>query len=503
MNEPRFPVGGTGPRALVGRASQLTDLRESLLKKTPDHLSIVGPRFVGKTVFLKNIAQALGPTPPFQQVIYWDLGLHTPHNDEEFLNQLAQFLNERFPGYLDFSSGTSVHFSDLKEMVECLASEGTRILWLWDSFDVALKVSGQFTRNLWDNLRDLAQSPAFRLVVASRRRLHEALRDEASVTSEFWGIFRQTPIFLGPYEHVDVESIFALAHDLKLEKGVQTELLHWTGFFPPLFLAVLNNLKAGNATSQDVCNAAGRAREGLKAYLDSLWKDLNQNEQDYFQRTLETKGMEAGDVPNPVRESLECRGMIALEKGRLHSSCRYLEQEMDQNAKPSNLKHLFSDKTDFQKNMVKVLELRFASATIRHERSRRILARILEDLSDSPQYAMRNLRDLVMCCFDQVWEMELGPNPVLPAEWLDAEIQVQQIPEKRPEQLRWIRRLAGIGPDRNCPRRFQRVGAQECALLDSLYTLQNFGQHQESGKASFGTAISAIFSAIELLERLQ
>ena len=75
-------------------------------------------------------------------------------------------------------------FADLAKEKEI-----ARILVVLDGFDHVLAGTG-LTRNLWDQLRELARRPSLRLVTGSRRRLRELCRTEEVQSSNFWGIFK-------------------------------------------------------------------------------------------------------------------------------------------------------------------------------------------------------------------------------------------------------------------------------------------------------------------------
>lgn len=64
-------------------------------KATPDHVSIVGPKYFGKTVLLNKIASYFRePGSPYQIVCYWDLRHGTPENNLDFQTKLARKLDE-------------------------------------------------------------------------------------------------------------------------------------------------------------------------------------------------------------------------------------------------------------------------------------------------------------------------------------------------------------------------------------------------------------------------
>ena len=89
MADPIFQILGSGVPPLIGRKQELERLSNALTKPTPDHLQIVGPRFVGKTVLLHALARSMrAENSRYRVVIVWDLGHQTPDTDEGFLMTL-------------------------------------------------------------------------------------------------------------------------------------------------------------------------------------------------------------------------------------------------------------------------------------------------------------------------------------------------------------------------------------------------------------------------------
>ena len=64
------------------------------------------------------------------------------------------------------------------------------------------------TRNLWDQLRSLAQRTSLRFVTGSRRPLRELCRTEESRTSDFWEIFYDTPVRVTALDDSDWDPFF-------------------------------------------------------------------------------------------------------------------------------------------------------------------------------------------------------------------------------------------------------------------------------------------------------
>jgi hypothetical protein len=208
MPDPRFPILGPDVPPMLGRAKVRQRLWNDLTKASPSHLSVVGPRYSGKSVLLKALAARMRQNDSlYGAVVLWDLGHQTPDSDTAFLTLLCQRLGQ---GIKTINADYGEHllavdsnvYSDLREVIQALKDDGTKVLMLWDGFDKPLG-AGKLTRNLWDQLRELASIPSLRLVTATRRTLHELIRSEESVTSDFWNIFDMIPVRVEPFDDAD------------------------------------------------------------------------------------------------------------------------------------------------------------------------------------------------------------------------------------------------------------------------------------------------------------
>lgn len=204
MPDGRFPICSIDVPACIGRAALLQRMLGALTKPVPDHLQVIGARFAGKTVLVAEIIRRLAAAEkPYTGFIHWDLGHRTPANDDEFLKRLKQELIEalkvRHPDYSEYlKTADGSPYEDISTVLAALVDDG-KVLAVLDGFDKAL-ANGRLTRNLWDQMRELAAKPSLRLVTASRRTLRELIRHPDAQTSDFWNIFDQSPIRVGCFD---------------------------------------------------------------------------------------------------------------------------------------------------------------------------------------------------------------------------------------------------------------------------------------------------------------
>ena len=233
MTENPYQVLAPSVASMLGRMSLVRRIENYLLKPTPDHISVVGPRHYGKTVLLRHLARVflLGssgyrvlppgePTEParnsragsndYLATVYIDLRHDTPGSDGAFWQRFAEEIKATFKpdlwepsgqpylqkllGCIELSEFIDIENETGHKSLDCVFAElediGARILVVLDGFDCMPPVA---TPNLWDQLRSLAQKSRLSLVTGSRRPLRELCRAQDSRTSSLWEIFYDIP----------------------------------------------------------------------------------------------------------------------------------------------------------------------------------------------------------------------------------------------------------------------------------------------------------------------
>ena len=171
-----YQVLGPSPPPMLGRASLLRRINNHLLKPSPDHVSVVGPAHYGKSVLLRHLADVhRADSNTYLTTVHIDLRRDTPASDAAFkrwfseeIERTLQPQRPQLSEYFELEDEATHESLDL--VFAELENESTRILVVLDGFDYALAGTG-LTRNLWDQLRSLAQKPSLRLVTGSRRSI--------------------------------------------------------------------------------------------------------------------------------------------------------------------------------------------------------------------------------------------------------------------------------------------------------------------------------------------
>jgi hypothetical protein len=520
MPENYFPILGTAVPPMLGRGEMLNRVIGSLTKISPSHVSIVGPRYCGKTVFLHRLLEDLSAeSSPFSAVDYWDLRHQTPRSNDDFINQLKRHLAEALAsGHSEIarflSDAPDDDYQAFREVVEYASDEGLKILMLWDGFDRPIE-SGRLDRNLWDQLREIATLSGMCVVTATRKPLHELLRSKDDATSDFWGIF-EAKLELDCFDEKDRDAIVDSVPNLEFDKGARSELDNWTAAYPPLLLSVLN--KSIETTSKEtvdsatVRSAAEAVDEVAINIVRDLWDECSAHEQDLF-RSIEAEGsVLANSVPRQLIGTLCERGFIRKSGNKYQPSCGLLTNYIATSGANAGLGHLFGDWGSYRRNIRRMLEHRLAQSACLDDSLVRLVSKGIEDIPDYPEHCLNNLSHIEEEALDAILSIEFGKDRIFDQgcwdtlNWTDSsnptvrDLKVyadKRIPNDRLLQLRLLRLITGSHPKFAKQSKF--VTKDIYVLVDAIHTFRNRTQHAEGEKMGLGVAVSALMLCVELL----
>lgn len=517
MPERPFQIGGATVPPLVGRKAIVERVISALSKRTPDHLQIVGPRLSGKTILMAFLAEHMRSAgSPYKAVIQWDLAHNTPRSNEEFLLAVRDWLASAVSGikkdYTDHLRSVQTNpFSDICEVVDLLRMDEVSILLLCDGFDKPIG-NGNLTRNLWDQLRELASRPNVRFVTATRRPLHELIRSEDTQTSDFWGIFDPSPVRVGCMDDDDVDEALSALTGIKFETGARTELSNWTGGFPPLLLSVLNAIalkRTGTIDAAEVNHIAESLGDDVAATLTTLWSDCPESSKDLFKELVAAKGVNGVKVNHSELSPLLERGFAKKVGSKVVSACRLLERYIGGAPEEmGSMRRLFGSPAQFEANARPFLERRLDSLENVDSLLKRYLNRAIEDIPDHPDVCLRSIRGIVDRALELIWAAEFAGKKVPPqyiADWQSkGESRVEsdwanKVPSSRGHQVRLLQLLTGT---QNCSAKGKFVTRTTYVLLDVAQSFADFGQHLEETLVSVSMAFTAMITCLELADCL-
>ena len=525
MNSPRFAILGTEVPPMLGRTKMLQGMCNDLSKNSPSHLSVVGPRFVGKSVLLKALeAQMGGSESPYCAIIRWDLGHQTPSSDHEFQELLCRRLGAglRDAGNEygdDLLETVKDEYDEICEVMDVLHGEGRKVLMLWDGFEKAIS-GGRLSRNLWDNLLDLCRRPSFRVVTSTRAELHKLIRDEKSVTSDFWGIFERI-VRVRAFDDADIDTVLMKLPEFQFVDGARTELMNWSSGYPPFVLCLLNQIideyGSGKVEPDMINEAACRAMEKeprLCAMLAQLWEDCPPRARDLYAVLTERMSLPADEVGREGRDALIERNFASLAGKRLQLGCRFLQRYLE-GAGPDagSMSRLFGGYEDYKNNIRGLLERRLSQIASVDERLSRYVELSIGHLPQDPELALSSLTSIEERSLDLIWRRELGDGRVFPRDtvcyWTSGgregnklikkmmDDNSWEVPSDRGRQMGLLQLLTGsvFGFDS----RAKATSKDTYVLINAVHCYRNRMEHPEGQGIDIGVAIAAIMTCLELL----
>ncbi|MGK7902318.1 MAG: hypothetical protein AB4352_13060 [Hormoscilla sp.] len=514
-----YRVLGTEPVILRGRQKLLEQLTRQLVKPTPDHVQVVGPKLIGKTVFLKHVVdrfQSEGKS--YDTAIYWDLGHQTPSSDNQFLCRFAEELKSALMPVTpevanEIEPGSEDLWDILPEVLEFLEDEGQRLLAVLDGFDRVLGMTS-ITRNLWDYLRSLAEKKSLSLVTGSRRPLREICKTEASQTSDFWNIFNPTPLKVSIFEESDWPELLSPFQDLLIsfDSSGQKELINWSGGVPILAAAICSGIwsqveSGATVSKQQVDATANQVLDRYRTILDELWDDCSVEVQSDL-IDLAKQDLPLSQIPPDRCKILEERGYGSSSGSKLRASCRFIQEyAAQQGSQVNDLRRLFGNIQSYKKNVRSLLELRLAQIQNADPELQRRIRRAIEDLHPEPKDAIIWFRQIADRVLELIWNAEV-PDRQIPPEWIeqweqDNEWKQDQsrLPGSRGIQCEILRVMTNTRKgNTNICARF--VSKSTAILVSHIQTVGDFGQHTEGQEVSLEVAVAFCLSAIELCDRL-
>lgn len=515
-----FQICGATVPPLMGRKVALQRVTNALTKTTADHLQIVGARFAGKTVLLNALAEVMRrPESPYTAVMVWDLGHQTPNSDEEFLlvlrDRIAEAIDPVTKDYAEhLRSVLEKPYRELCEVFDALRSENAKVLMLWDGLDKPLG-NGKLTRNLWDQLRELASRPSVRLVTTSRKPLHELVRCTESQTSDFWGIFDPSPVKLERFDDEDIDEAISRLPKIEFGQGAKTELINWTGAFPPILLELLNaiseNAVGRTVDAEGVNRIAETIMDRLDALLSALWSDCPQSSKDLLYELVASGPINQANCSHSDLLPLIDKGFAKKSGSKYQSSCRFLERFISKHLSDmGSMSRLFGSQEAFVGNARPVLEKRLSHLENLDATLRRYIARGIEDLPDHPDVCISNVRGIIDRALDLIWVAEFGSDRQIPPEYFSLwEAKGENGPErywngsfpaKRGHQVRLLHLLTGTDKS---PAKAKTVTRTTYALVNAAHGFGDFGQHMEGSIVDVGMAFATMSLCLELAANLE
>jgi hypothetical protein len=508
MPENPYRVRGIGVAVCRGRQRE----QQKVIRQLNDnHVSVVGPRHIGKTVLLRDIADYISNgVGAINGTLYWDLRERTIASDADFFHQLriklagpiAKINASLRP---DLEKQDDQPFETIRAVFELLQEENKRLLICLDGFD-ALDLGVILTQNMLDNLRSLAEgcSKSVRILTASRKRLRDHCNSVETRNSPFHNIFPD-PVALCAFTPEQFQDVLRPFHDngSTLERGADTELFNWSGGIPILVgcicRAVWSQVAEGKTMTTEIVRSTGISLQAEEQdYLQDLWDDCSEEQRSILAGIAVGSQTELqSGLPKSIQFLFE-RGILAKDGSRLafRSSAMKAFADGEAGSRSAFLKSFFGDVPNFRKNMKSLLQLKYESTT-GDQALLEFIGNAISNL-ERPAVLLTSIRAVVDRAFDLIWGVEL-PDHTIPVKWTEGwkyglkEPMAGHIPEKRALQCRLLELMTG--ERRQAPTRIRR---STYIFLDNLQKFGNFGAHLRGETPEFELGVTACFMALQL-----
>ncbi len=526
MSDIRFPILGTDIPPMLGRTKIMQRLWSDLTKPTPSNLSIIGPRFAGKTVIMNALAQkAEGVDSPYTFVLYWHLGHVAPASDDEFVAQLCNLLQVKLASvgeaYAEHRAYLSKHsFSHLKEVTDLLHYDAKAVLMIWDCLDKPLG-QGNLSGRLWDQMREIFYGKQHKIVTATRKPLSGLIRREDALDSPFWNIFDMNLVRVEAFDDDDRETIISLLQSHSFQAGAKTELVNWSSGFPPFFLGLLNQITIdrpdGSIDNECVNSVALKAVESLSPLISALWDDCPAQAKDVYAHLIERGELKYNDIGKDERNCLTEKGFARQVSNKLTATCRMLQEHIRGAEQDSgSMARLFSTWEDYKANIRGLLERRLAQIPRFDERLYHYADLAIKDIPQFPDICLSNLTQIEERALDLICQREFGTTKAIPQEIIDywavaapgdktaqrlKEHAITSVPADRWLQCGILQLLTGSKQD--IESRAKHVTKDTYVLLNALHSFRNRNQHSDGQNMHVGVAVAAIMVCLELLSCLE
>ncbi|MBT4098945.1 MAG: sigma 54-interacting transcriptional regulator [Gemmatimonadetes bacterium] len=278
-----------------GREREIERIMSRLGAATPQSVSIVGQRRIGKSSLLWHLAQ------PELQARYLD-------DPSTYLFVYLDFQGQRHLDLAAFSSTWSRQIVDaardriqlepagdlgeLEAQVQQLTGAGLKLVGLFDEFETVTQ-SSAFGAEFFGFLRSLANSYPVAFVTSSRRELQALCRSQEISESPFFNIFSRVP--LGPLNAKAASDLIrepAAGGDHPLAP-YQDSIIALAGHLP-LFLqiacsAAVECLQEGDGQLDDA-RLVARFRDEADGHLQYLWEHMEATQQRVLRALLAGEG---------------------------------------------------------------------------------------------------------------------------------------------------------------------------------------------------------------------
>lgn len=509
MPNPYKVFGNPAPQ-MLGRSR----LAERVLDRLrTQHVSVVGPRYFGKTVFLSGIATAERGNQHFSDIVYWDLRHLTPANDEEFFIALADALRNQVKSCGNdaadyFASPEDKTAQAIVGFFDYLKDQGKRVLLIMDGMDQPLS-SENLSPSVWDNLCAITERNSVSMLTASRKRLRQLCINPNSRTSDFWQRFVDPVVEVRALTREELQEFIEplVAHVGTLASGADTEIWNWSGGLPLLAAALCEHLQSSTKPGSglniaQVSESAGVILTDRGDVLEALWQEIETEVQTAFLELVDRGEMNRSEISS-VAGRLVALGLAQESGNKLKPHARLLANHSAARREGlAAMTVLFSKPQDFERNLRALVELRLGHVAMQDADLRDFITNAVEKVAQ-PKVCLTGMRSIAEHALTLIWKVE-APDGEVPGFTSERSIAfIEKCDQNRlPTELgRQCQCLDLLTDTRNgvIPK---KVNRKIFCLVNYMKALGDLGQHQGGVQVDLSFSAKACLSAIQLADEM-
>jgi DNA replication protein DnaC len=390
----------TDPSWFYGREEELEKLFSYLNSPSPQNVSIVGQRRIGKSwllrvVALDNALRARYLEHPEQYTfIYWDLQTEPRLSPDVFFSRLVdQLLSELPQGLSEFCrEAVDKERSEdaLSGMLDVLKEFEHRVVLLLDEF-AAITRSTEFAESFFSHLRSIFGRPEMTCVTASYRSLGEMCH--LGPDSPFFNIFSRIQLGLFSWQKAQAFVLEPFEADgIRVEPGVVREILRLTGPHPCFISQLCHELAieiraTGALTKEDVERHNGPFQTAVFDDFAYYLQRLSEDELALLRHIAE--GNQPATLDNPIYLRLKGWSLVREHEGKaIPFSIPFGQFIKDSKGTDVYFEKSFSDTCMSGPSFVRIAEIMLAASSHISDTMRGDLESAIRAMQGRPQDAM-------------------------------------------------------------------------------------------------------------------
>lgn len=305
-----------------GREREMRRIGDLLSGETPQCVSIIGERRIGKSSLASRVFHELRKAPGTRAVYIDCDGLANECGSKD---EFFQWLNRKFKDASGEKGKTTLFsdYSSFKAFIGSCGKKGVKTVIFLDEFEHLphdeTNGNNAFADNtFFSNLRAMANDPANRLafVALSKTGLKE-LTHRCIRSSGFWNIFQVEPVGLLEEESIDGLRRHGFEKTgFSLTAEEREKVHYYAGHFPFFNQVVCGFLWDAKANKTEP--VWDDVEVALLPFYKKLWEDRSAEEQERLKKLK-------GDADMTVKE-LKSRGVVIKEEERFRAFSDYFSQ---------------------------------------------------------------------------------------------------------------------------------------------------------------------------------